>query len=288
MSKYLINSDHKAIRRGEYVEATSDGEFILDTETMEDNKDLTVSALHKIAEANNIKAPKNSSRADLIENITTNLEKSKMPEQNHPTQSNIIKGIVEEEGEHRDADTDSDEFEVAVFTRCIEKLNELGITFKIKQLGSLVKREIAEQGLVVTNTQRKEMVFDILESGGFNPETWDDVQQVIEHIVAEVNDTDHKQALSAIRKYAKVNEIELPKRSTRKKSSGSFRSQAIQFMIENSPCSDETLMEFVVEADRADPEKVVARLSKLRDTIDEAVAFGRANPADSEETAEAA
>jgi hypothetical protein len=58
-------------------------------------------------------------------------------------------------------------FEVEVFTQCIQRLNEEGITFKIKQLGNLVKKEIAEQGLVVSTAQRKELAFAVLEGMSF-------------------------------------------------------------------------------------------------------------------------
>jgi hypothetical protein len=212
----------------------------------------------------------------LIENLTLNLEKQKMAEQNTPTQSDVIKEIVTEHGENRQEGVDSDEFEVSVFTACIQKLNELGVTFKIKQLGNLVKNEIAEQGLVISNAQRRDLANEILQGSEFSPETWQDVEDQIENLVAEVQDTDRKQALSLIRKFCKTNEIELPKRSSgSKKSAGGFRQRAINWMMENSPASQEDLLQFVSDAGHKDPEKATERLLKLKDTIDTCVKFGR-------------
>jgi hypothetical protein len=110
----------------------------------------------------------------------------------------------------------------------------------------------------------------------FEPATWDDVEAAIDQVLAECPDTERKQASSLVRRYAKQNEIELPKRNARaKKASGTFRSRLIDFMIANSPVTDEGLLEFCTEAGRKDPEKDVERASKLRGTIDAAVEFGR-------------
>lgn len=274
--KFLLNTEKKAIRRGEFVKADqSAGEVIMETGAITDDKEYTVAVLHEIAKANSIPAPKNSSRADLIENLSTNLEKMKMAEQNTPTQSDIIKDIVTQAGESRVEGTDSDEFEVSVFTTCITKLNELGITFKIKQLGNLVKNEIASQGLVVSNAQRRDMANEILEGEGFNPETWDDVEAMLETLTTEVQDTDRKQALSILRKFCKTNEIELPKRTAAKKAVGGFRKQAIDFMIQNSPCNEADLLAFVTDSGRKDPEKTTERLLRMKEMLDSAVDHGR-------------
>ena len=305
MAKYLISGEHKALRKGEYVKATSDGEVILDTDTVAGVKELTVAVLGKICKANGIPQGKNASRSDLIENLTTNLAKLELDEQNTMSQSDIIKGIVREQGEQREQGSDPDQFEIEVFTACIQKLNAEGVTFKIKQLGSLVKKEIATQGFIISTAQRREQATLVMAANDFTPEKWDDVEAMQELLVngerdetgelvldadgevvnGGVPDTDHKQALGFIRKWLKSKELALPKRT--KAAKLSFRQRAINFMVANSPVTDEVLLAFIKTEKRPDPEKSVERLKSLREVIDQAFAAGAESTVE-EETAEAA
>lgn len=275
--KYLINAEKKVLRKGEFVKADEPaGEFIfLDNDAAADG--ITVDDIKTMCEANGIRYSKNANKADLFANLISNLPKLNVPEQNKMSQSDIIKSIVTEAGQNRKPGTDPDQFEVEVFTECIQRLNSEGITFKIKQLGNLVKKEIAEQGLIITTAQRKEQVNAILTEADFNPSNWDEVEEMIERLTREVGDTDRKQALGSIRRYLKANELELPKRA--KAAKVGFRQKVINFMVANSPVTDDALKAFIVgegkEAEEAD--KVVGRLASLRETINAAFAAGAAS-----------
>lgn len=285
--KYLVAGDRKVLRKGNFVSADeSVGEFIFDDETVEDMKEVTVDVLKSICRNNNIPMGKNPTRGDLIINLTKNLPTLELPEQNTMSQSEVIKSIVAEAGANRKPGSDPDAFEVEVFTECIQRLNAEGITFKIKQLGNLVKKEIAEQGFIITNAQRKDQINAILTEAEFRPEEWDEVEAMIERLTKEVGDTERGQALSAIRRYLKAEEFELPKRT--KKAKKAFRDRVVDFMIANSPVADDALLAFVIEAGKKeeDAPKVVERLESLRKTIDAAYAAGLANAAG--ESAEAA
>lgn len=279
--KYLIAGDRTLLRKGKFVKADEEsGELIYDDETAEHDSLLTVDVLKAIAKANGISVGK-ANRDGIIAILTENLPKiENIPEQNKMSQSDIIKEIVTAKGAERKPGDDADAFEVEVFTECIQRLNKEGITFKIKQLGNLVKKEIQEQGLVVTNAQRKEQIAAILTEAEFKPETWDDVEAMIDRLVKEADDTDRKQALSAIRRYVKANEdMEMPKR-TGKASKQSFRDRAIDYMIANSPVSEAEMLVWVVDEGGKKPddaEKIVNRLTSLRETIDKAYAAGKAS-----------
>ena len=271
--KYLIAGDRKVLRKGDFVHADESAhEFIYDTSTVDDDKDVTVAVLKSIAENNGIHINKNANRGDLIHNLNLNLKLLELPEQNKMSQSDIIKSVVEEAAANRPDGVDNDQFEVDIFMACIDKLKDEGVTFKIKQLGNLVKKEIADQGLMITAGQRKELISDILTKADFNPTEWDEVEAMLEKLVKEVQDTERGQALAGLKKYMKDNELEMPKRA--KKAKVAFRQAVINFMIENCPVSDEALLEFITAADKKDPEKVVERLSSLKETIDQAFAAG--------------
>ena len=269
--KFLINAQRKALRKGEYVVADEEsGEWILDTDTVEGAKEVTVAMLKGICEANGIHSAKGASRTDMIANLTTNLPNLDIPEQNTMTQTAIIKEIVAHAGANRKPGSDADVFEVDVFTQCIERLNKDGITFKIKQLGKLVQQEIAEQGLIMSNTQRKRAVYEICDKAKFRPTEWEQMEKMLERVTKEVADTDHARAYSLVKRYLKDNEIAMPKR--KKADKLSYRQRVIAFMIENSPVSTEALTAFALK-NKKDAASV-ERLESLRETIDTAFQAG--------------
>lgn len=285
--KYLIGGDRKVLRKGMYVKADeSIGEFIWDDDTIGELAGLTVDVLKSICRQNAIPMGKNANKKDLMSKLTKILTTLEVPEQNTMSQSDIIKSVVSTAGGERVEGSDPDAFEVDVFTQCIQRLNKEGITFKIKQLGNLVKKEIAEQGFILTSAQRKEQINAILEEGEFAPEEWAEVEAMSLVLIQKVGDTDGKTALGAMRRFLKSKELEMPKRE--KKARESFRQRVINFMVDNSPASDEALLEFVTEAKRPDPEKVVERLGGLRDTINQAFAAGVKSTSDEPEEAKAA
>jgi hypothetical protein len=274
--RFLIAGDRKVLRRGPFVKADASAhEFIYDTDTVEEMKEVTVAVLKSIAENNGIHVTKNATRADLIQNLNTNLPSLKIPEQNTMSQSDIITSVVAAAAANRDPSIDPEMLEINIFTACIQKLNEQKVAFKIKALGGLVKKEIAEQGLLISSSQRKEELTAILEEEKFAPTTWEQVEAMVEHLTKKVSDTDSSQALSGIKRFLKANERELPKRE--KVSKAPFRVRMAQFLAKCSPASDAAIMEFIKASKRPDPEKDFERVNSkngLREIVDMAFAAG--------------
>lgn len=269
MSKFLINGSNKAIRTGEYVEATSDGEWIFDSDEAANDRELTSDYLKELAETNGLTVKSSWNRGELITKLNEHLERLDLPAQNKMPISAIIRETVAECAESRDVDDDSDAFEIDVLTQVINRLREDEIAFKIKPIGGLVKKEIIEQGLVLTATARKEAVFEILGEEGFNPESWQDVEAMVEKLTAEVSDTNYQQAVSLCRKFCKNAEIEFPKRSKPKRIP--FRQKMITFLIENRDAEDSVIEEFLAEHEK---EKSLGSAKKLREVINQAFDAG--------------
>jgi len=271
MSKFLINvSGNKAIRTGEYVEASST-EWVYDTDNIVDS-DKTVAELKELAEANGLSVKSSWNRAELITNINQHFTRLDLPEQNKMSISAIIKEIVTSCADSRDPSEDSDAFEIDILTQVINRLREDEIAFKIKPIGGLVKKEIIEQGLVLTATARKEAVFDMLSEAGFAPESWSDVEEMVNHITEKVADTTEAQAINICRKYCKSAEIDFPKRT--KPAKLPFRAKMIKFLIENRDADEEAVTAFLSENDK---EKSLGTAMKLKEVIDQAYDAGAAS-----------
>jgi hypothetical protein len=269
MSKFLINGSNKAIRTGEYVEATSDGEWILDSDTAADDRELTADYLKEVAETNGLTVKSSWNRGEVITKLIEHLTRLDLPAQDKMPISQIIRETVTACAESRDADEDSDAFEIDVLTQVINRLREEEIAFKIKPIGGLVKKEIIEQGLVLTATARKEAVFEILSAESFAPETWEDVEEMVKRLTEEVSDTNDQQAVSLCRKFCKNAEIEFPKRSKAKRVP--FRQKMITFLITNREAEDSVIEEFLAENER---EKSLGSALKLREVINQAFDAG--------------
>ena len=280
--KILFNSDQKAIRAGEFVEANNNiGEFIIDTESdiIKNNQDWTVALLHELCAANGIRANKKANRSDLIECFFNGLHRLELPRQDQPTQSAIIRDIVAECGKNRNGE-ENDAFEVSVFTQVIQKLNAMAIGFKIRSLGALVKQEIAAQGLIVSMSTRREAADKIIEDFDCDFATWEAVQPLVDKIVEEVPDTTVSQAMTCLRRWCKQKEIELPRKAAGRKSISGYRNSVLEYMIANSPVEEEALHVFIRDKfpQRKDPKKDAARFMRNVKLIDMAVKWGQANP----------
>lgn len=269
MAKYLFNGKNKAIRTGEFVEATVDGEWIMDTATAADDRDLTMDSLKSIAEENGLTVKSSWNRGELLKHIEDHLERLDLARQDKMPISAIIKETVAECAESRDPSEDSDAFEIDVLTQVINRLREEEIAFKIKPIGGLVKKEIIEQGLVLTATARKDAVFEILSDAQFAPEEWEEVEAMIDRIKSEVADTTHQQAVALCRKFCKAAEIEFPKRTKAKKLP--FRQKVINWLLENRDASDEDVEAFLAEHEK---EKSLNSTLKLREVVNQAFDAG--------------
>lgn len=271
MAKFLINvSGNKAIRTGKFVEASS-SEWVYDTDNVVDS-DKTVADLKELAEANGLSVKSSWNRAELITKITEHFNRLDLPEQNKMSITAIIKEIVTACAETRDPSEDSDAFEIDILTQVINRLREDEIAFKIKPIGGLVKKEIIEQGLVLTATARKDAVFEMLGEQNFAPESWSDVEEMVNFITDKVADTTEAQAISICRKFCKAAEIDFPKRT--KPTKLPFRAKMIKFLIEHRDADEEAVTAFLAENEK---EKSLGTAMKLKEVIDQAYDAGAAS-----------
>lgn len=286
--KYLIDgSSRKAIRKGPFVAASgSDGEFVWNTETVADAEAVTVAVCKAVAEANGVVLKKSYKRDEIITHVNAGLDKLEgLPEQNKPPVSKVIKDVVTRCAETRDASEDSDSFEIEVLTEVIQELRSHKIDFKIKSIGGMVKKEILEQGLVLTSSARKEQANKILSDEDFNPEEWKDVEEMRDRLVQEVQDTTSSQAMSIIRRFCKDGEIAMPKRT--KEKAKPFRDQMIDFLIENSPATEEQLKTFLASKEKESSLGTAQKLQKVVDLAFEAGVASMSDPDEDEEKAAA-
>lgn len=255
MSKYLINSDYVAVRRGDFVEASETAaEFILDT----GNNDLHISVMIEIAEANGLKIDpelKTSAYADTLEIKLYQLD---IPEVNKMTDTQNVDTIVKAGFEAGKTDEDM-----------IIELLESGVKFK--EAGKLFKAACERLGLRKSAKNRKEEVFSILDEAEFAPENSDQLTQMVEYIAGNVDDTSEKQALAAIKSWAKVNEVELPKAARAARAAKSTvtvagatgaRAQIFNWMIGNKGFASEELSAFIAELKPKFDEKQLANTTK--------------------------
>lgn len=236
MAKYLIGNNFKALRTGEFVQAShEDGEFIYDTDQNETDQ-LAVATLIEVAEANGLKISSKAKKADVIEQLSAHLSTLKLPEVNKMTDTQIVEKVIEAGVAAGKSDDDM----------LLEIVNE-GVSFK--SATKLFKSVMEEKGYRVNAKERAEKIEAILKGEDFAPETADEVKEMVDRIVSEVPDTSDKQALAAIRKYAKANEIELPKVKKGGGSGGAGTSginkKVGEFLLENRDADEAAVQEFI-------------------------------------------
>jgi len=226
--KYLVNAELKAVRKGDFVEADENaGEFIFDSE----NNEHTKATLVGIAESNQIKISNKLRLMEYCELLFSELNKLKLPEQNNMTESAMIKEIVTE---GVNADKEDNEILVALVNN--------GVSFKnaVKAFNTAMN----ELGFRISPKERLEKATAILDEVGFAPETFQDVQDAITGLCAKISSTNEKQALLVIRKYAKVNSIEMPKAVKDPNKAGGARGKVLNWMAANPSATIEEFTEF--------------------------------------------
>lgn len=231
--KYLINNSFKAIRTGEFVQADeSAGEFVLDT--IEDGH--TNACLLEVCKANKISVHAKATKAELITALEDGLSGLNLPEQNKMTDTQVVENVIEEGVAN---DRTDDEMLVAI-------VNE-GISFK--SAGRLFKQIMEEKGYRVSAAERAEEASKILADADFKPESYSDVAEMIAKITQSVNDTTDKQALVAIRKYAKENGIDMPKKSAGagRASGGGLLEGIANWMLANRDADEAAIVNAIEE-----------------------------------------
>jgi len=250
--KYLINQNFKAIRKGAYVTSNEDaGEFIFDT----DDAVISVAAMLEIATANKLKVSKDKKEAVVL-SLTEELESLEISIMSEKTDTQKVGEIVAAGIESGSSD---DEMLIQIV--------QSGIKFKAA--GKLFAQAMQEGGYRITNKARKEECRKILVEEEFNPETYSELEEMLEKLTKEVNDTETSQAFSCVKAYAREFEISLPKAPAKPK--GGMKVRAQNWMIENPDATNEDLAVFIEETlKKDDPNgKILAGLSNL-------LAFGQA------------
>ncbi len=208
--KVLINEDFKAIRKGEFVTALKEAnEFVLTNDY-----DCEAIVLDEIIDANYLAISKKLNKANKLATILVKFEEKEMPQQNEKTATEkaaeelaAVKKIVED---GCNAGTSEDMILVAIVNAGI----------KFSNATRLHKVAMQELGLLISPTERKTQINALIKKTKFKPETYDDVVSFAASIAETVKNTTVKQASAALRSWAKVNEIKLPKKEKVKSSGG--------------------------------------------------------------------
>ena len=246
LMKTLINANFRALRTGEYVKADTDaGEFIFDSSLSGDDQ-LEKSTLTEIANKNKISVGKKDNKDTIVEKLESGIKELKLPEQNEKTETEVVHEIVQKGFAEGKEDEDM-----------VIEIIEAGV--KLKAAYRMFQNAAQELGLRITTKERKEKISEILLGDEFEPETYDDVNAMADRIVKEVPDTTTSQAISAIRRYCKDNELDFPKPA--KKPRGGFRARAFAWMVANPDASKVELGEWVAKQDK--DEKTTDRLWTL-------------------------
>ena len=238
MSKYLINSEFVVVRRGDFVEACeSANEFILDTAKNE----LHASTMHEIAEANGFKLDKRQRVSDMKDTLEIKLSILKIPEVNKMTDTQNLEKIIVAGFEAGKTDEDM-----------IIEIIETGVKFK--EAGKKFAQICEAKGLRKSSKNRRDEVNAILEDAEFAPANAAEMQTMVDYLVKTVDDTTAKQATSVIKRWAKANDVVLPKRERSaggSKSGGvagatGFRGAVLGWLLENKDFTQEGLKEFIL------------------------------------------
>ena len=107
--------------------------------------------------------------------------------------------------------------------------------FLAKKAFKLVRQSLEDLGVRMSNKDRYSQVSEILLKNEFAPKEYSDLKDCVAFLASELEATDEKQAMKAVKKFAKENEITLPEAPKGVRSSGkSFRSRALKFMVEHA------------------------------------------------------
>ena len=159
-----------------------------------------------------------------------------------PTQSELdlqkAKAILEPM--IRAGNKSDDEMQIALVT---------GAGFPFKKAGRLFARALEDLGVRMSRKDRSEQVAEILTKNKFAPKEWTEVQSVCEYLSTELDATDEKQALVAVKRFAKTNGITLPVRpkGVRGSGKGSFRIKSLNWMEENPTATDQEFENWVLK-----------------------------------------
>lgn len=237
--KFLINKDFEAIRCGDFVRAdSSNGEFIYDTD---DSEALTVSQLSEIADAQGFEIHQKK-KTEFQKELNKLLEELDLPTQDTPTETEKVEEIVKRGFEN---DKSDDEMLIEMVTS--------GVSFR--RAGKLFKDTVERLGLRVSLKDVKEVANEYLEDVRFSPTTYDEVEAAVADLVKNVEGATYKQARLAVRKFAKDNEIALPKPEKSRRGAIGFKNTVFEWILEHPKATIDQLGKFG-ESKGKDKEKI--------------------------------
>jgi len=252
MSKFLIDSNFKLTRKGEFVVADEEaGEFILDTESV----DYSAATLKEVATKNKIKIPSKANKEDIVSILEDKLNLiKKVPEVNKMTDTQIAEEIIEAGHETKTDD------------EMLVQIVNAGVSFK--NAAKLFKTVMEAKGYRIAAKDRATAAAKILDEAGFDPKKWDDVDKAAANLVREVADTNTKQAMNLLKKYAKTNNIELPKKEKSEKAPGGFRGKLLDFVATNAlSATDKDIVKWIEDQEKDEPQKVFDRSALVINAI---------------------
>lgn len=234
----IIDSNFKARFKGQNLTAAEhDGEFVFS-----ENSDFSISTLKEIAKANGFEIPSKELRkkANAHEFVFNTLNTSENIVEAKMSNLDQVKEIVNVGVSEGKSD---DEIKIAIV--------QSGISFKDAQ--KFFQQAMEECGHRISPKARFAKICDVLDEMEFNPDTPDEVSAVAEKLAEQIDDTSEKQALAAMRKWAKENEIELPKPA--KKAGGAGRGagggliqKGLDWLVENKDADAEAITNFILSA----------------------------------------
>lgn len=114
--------------------------------------------------------------------------------------------------------------------------------FPFKKAGRLLQHALEDMGVRLSNKDRFAQASELLIANNFAPKDWSEVVSVCEYLETELDATSAKQALVAVKKFAKENDITLPDKPKSAGGGGSrhsgFRAQVHNYMMENATSTD--------------------------------------------------
>lgn len=128
--------------------------------------------------------------------------------------------------------------------------------YKYERAGVLRNLALEALGLRLSRKARFESVQEVLVTSGFDPKTWDDVQKAVALILEKVESTSGSQALGAIKKFAKANNLEMPAKPKGATNGGASRTNAWDVFFawanSNRDATEAEIVEFVISQGRSE------------------------------------
>ncbi len=122
--------------------------------------------------------------------------------------------------------------------------------FSFNKAKRIMRKALEEMGVRMSSKDRLAKISEILLANDFAPKDWQEIVDICTYLATEVEATDEKQALGAVKKFAKAQGIKLPAKPKGKGGIGrpsatSYRTCSLEW-IEANPLATEK--EFVVWA----------------------------------------